>query len=322
MSRRSDILGKLRTIPRLPVAAVDCLRMLQDPEVAVEAIVPKIAHDPGLTAALLRVANSAAFAGYGECTTLRNALVRLGNERVRQVLVRAGLGPGGSRAIDGYGLAAGELLEHSMLVARGVVTLSKLLHVEPPAEAFTAGLLHNVGKLVMGTYLEVDGTAISHLAHAEHLSFDEAERMVLGIDHAEVGAELLKCWELPESIIAAVRWHHLPEHCSQPRLAAQLIHLSDSSVIREGVGAGVDGEFYPPSSETVETLRFTPTIAEELAKDLRSDRRRLGKMFGFETKPSLVTETAIPEGMDEEPVETARGPLAMQRLLGFMFQKR
>lgn len=321
MSRRADILNKITQVPRLPVAAIEALKALQDPENSVDAVVPTLAHDPGLTAAILRVANSAAFAGQRECTVLRDGLLRLGNERVRQVLVRAGLGPGAQKPLAGYGLAPGELLEHSKLVARGAVALGKLLRSPVAPAVFTAGLLHNIGKMVLGTWMEVDGIAIRHLAEAERLTFDEAERMVLGIDHAEVGAVLLESWGIPAEIVTAVRWHHLPEWGPEPRLAARLIHLADSVVIHEGVGAGVDGEFYPPCSETVEALRFTPSVALELARDLRADRKRLGRMFGFATPTQTQVEVVDPH-VDDSEATSERGPVMMQRLLGFMFARK
>lgn len=314
MTTRELILSKLDQIPRLPPAAVQAFRVLQDPDSSLEDVVPTLAHDPGLTAELLRLANSAAFASRFPCTTLKDAIVRLGKDNVRMVVVKAGLGPAAEQPLAAYGLGPGELLEHSMLVARATTQLAKVLKLDAPPSVFTAGLLHNIGKLVLGTWCQVDGTKIAKLAKLDVLSFDAAERELLRIDHAEVGAVLLERWGIPEEIVTAVRWHHQPEQCPHDRLGARLIHIADCLCIRHGIGAGVDGEFYPPNTETEQALGYEPETGDKLLRALQADRNRIVELFGF-TKKELAVELPPEE-------DTPRRPAKSGGLLGFLNPRR
>ena len=113
--------------------------------------------------------------------------------------------------------------------------------------AFTSGLLHDVGKILLGTFMEVDVEPIVHLAKTELISFNVAEQRVLGIDHAEAGAALLEAWELPELIIRAIRWHHTPEDYEGDPLVVDLVHVADALCLQGAIGAAgiramVEGE--------------------------------------------------------------------------------
>ena len=144
----------------------------------------------------------------------------------------------------------------------GATELSTSLGVAAPNYVFTAGLLHDVGKIVLGTFVEVDPAPILGLAFDQGLSFEEAEREVLGIDHAEVGAALLEHWGLPGPIAEAVRCHHHPAKVNGDPLVADLVHVADVLALMAGLGTGSDGLHYRPAAESLERLEVTNLVAE------------------------------------------------------------
>lgn len=261
--QRDAILAQVRSIPALPTAATRVIALLRDVDVDIAELLRAIEYDPGLTTNVLRLANSAYFAGPRMIGSLREAIVRLGMNRLFQLVVTTAITPFGRPEIKGYDLPAGKLLEHAMSVAVGSEELAAQLGVKAPDLTFTAALLHDLGKVVLGTFVDVDGPAIIELAYQRKLSFQEAEREVLGIDHAEVGAALLEQWSLPAAIVQVVRWHHEPERYEGDRLLCDLVHAADHLSLQSGIGVGIDGLNYHPSPQVFARLNIDETVSEK-----------------------------------------------------------
>jgi HD-like signal output (HDOD) protein len=144
VSQREEILAKIRDIPQMPAAVQQVMTLLQDEEADMGSISRIIELDPGLTANLLKAVNSSYFGGMRSISSVREAIVRLGANRVFHLAVSWGVAPHVRPAIRGYDLEAGELLRHSLAVALSSEGLAKCLMISPPPNIFTAGLLVNV----------------------------------------------------------------------------------------------------------------------------------------------------------------------------------
>lgn len=263
MSRREQILEKVSAIPSMPTAATRVIGLLQDPEVDINDLMEAIEYDPSLTSNVLKLANSAYFAGPRTIDSLRDAIVLLGMSRVFQLVITSAIIPIARSEVRGYDLPPGKLLEHCIAVAIASEELAGVLDMKPPVNTFTAGLLHDVGKIVLSTFLEIDAGPIIEIAYREGVSFEKAEAAVLGIDHAEVGAALLDIWKLPPGIVEVVRYHHQPQPIDGDTLTVDLVHVADHLCIESGLGAGgVDGLNYAPSPEATARLNLKPTVIE------------------------------------------------------------
>ncbi len=264
MSRRDEILASVTQAPALPVSAAHILPLLQDPDVGVSELRRAIEFDPGLTSNLLHMANSAYFGGRGEIGNVQQAIVRLGLKRVFNVVMAALVAPMARHPVQGYDLSAGALLKQSVMTAIVTETMSEAfdIKIDPSSYAFTSGLLHGIGKIVLGTFVEVDVEAILQLAYQEKLPFHVAERQVLGIDHPEAGAALLEQWHLPAGIVNAVRWHKDPDCFDGDRLVVNLVHLASHLAGESGIGAGLDGQNYAAARSALEQFPLTPAKAE------------------------------------------------------------
>ena len=259
---REMIIADLTTVPAMPSSITRVLSMLQDPEVEIRDLVDAIELDPGLTANLLRWANSAYFSSRMEITSVRDASVRLGLKRMNQLIITSVVAPIVGKKIQGYDLPPGSLLEHSVATAIGTNALAEQLRIELPDYAYTAGLLHDIGKIVLGNFIKVKAEPIVNLARQEGISFVEAERLVLGIDHAEVGSILLERWNIPNVIAQVVRWHHAPESFEDAQRVLDVVHVADCFSTQSGLGVGIDGLRYQPCEASVDRLHLTPRLVE------------------------------------------------------------
>ncbi|MBU8871310.1 MAG: HDOD domain-containing protein [Gemmatimonadales bacterium] len=265
MIDKSKILATIDSVPSLPSVVIQLRQYLNDPDVNFDQLAHVLQHDPGLTANILQLANSAYFGWSRSIKSVREAITRLGTDRVFQMVLCMSVAPLVRKPINGYDMDSNGLWEHSISTAICAEQLAIALNLEDTPEAFTSGLLHDLGKIVLGTFVEVDDEPIKEIVRSDNLAFNEAEQMVLGIDHAEAAGELLRVWNLPDEVVASARWHHEPSQAkAEHRQLTDLIHVADSLCIRTGWGMGQDGLLYKVDEEAFARLGITSSLAEEV----------------------------------------------------------
>lgn len=282
MTSREAILNSIFEVPALPVSAVKALQLIQDPDSSMQEIMRAVELDPALTSDMLRLANSAYFAGPRQISTLREAGVLFGTWRLQQIILASAVFPLARKPLQGYGMPAGRLVDHLMAVAIGAEQLAKALKIKAPHFTFTAGILHDIGKIVLGTFVEIDSEPLMRLAFKQQVSFEIAEQRVLGIDHAEAGAALLEYWRIPEHIVTAVRWHHDPSSNPADSLVSDLVHASDAICIACGLGIGIEGLNYQISPEVAARLQLKPEVIEQVSAALLNEFQAMQSTDGGE----------------------------------------
>lgn len=283
MSRRDEILERVRQIPALPVSAVDLLHRIEDPDVDLDDLTRAIELDPNLTSNLLRLANSSYFGTPRSIGSVRDGLVRLGLKNVHLV-VASEVAPIIGPEVTGYGLPVRQLWNHSLAVAVAATELATALGRSPTSHLFSAALLHDVGKIVLGTFLEVSGEAVVALAFSTGTSFEEAERKVLGTDHAEVGATLLEAWHLPPAILEAVRWHHDPDRVETETV--DLVHIANALCLMAGIGLGRGGLHYTVAQSALGRLEMAPEVGQGVVLHVLDRLAGLDGILAGRTQPS------------------------------------
>ncbi len=254
MTRTGEILDQIKMLPALPPSATEVVRLVQDPKADFSDISSIIEYDPSLTSNVLKFANSALFGGTGKIKSVKDATIRLGTKNIFQMVVASAIAPFANEKVSGYDLDKGALWEHSVAVATAVKVLAKELEMKVPEYVFTAGLVHDIGKIALGNFVEIDSEKIMSEAFNEGISFESAERNILGLDHAEVGAVLLESWNIPNEIVDVVRWHHDPSGPDETNPIIDLIHAADVMCMTAGIGAGTDGLNYTLSKESLDRL--------------------------------------------------------------------
>ena len=280
MSQREEILARVSTISALPTSATQMLALANNPDAQIEDVQRTVEYDPGLVTNLLRLANSAYFGTGGAINSVREAVVRLGFKRVFQIAMTSAVAPIAQKEIRGYDLPRNGLLRHSAATALAVEYLPKRLSMRVPDATYTAGLLHDLGKIVLGTYLEINSAPIVIKAYRESISFEIAEQMVLGTDHAEVGAALLEHWKLPRVVIDSVRWHHDPNKFPhEDKTVVDLVHLGEHVARICGTSSSTDGMNYAVCVESLDRLRVVPDVLELVAADVLGSLEDICSIF-------------------------------------------
>jgi putative nucleotidyltransferase with HDIG domain len=279
LDRKATILNKVRTVPAIPATASQVLQLIHNPDFVIEELIHLIEHDQVATANILRLANSAYFGRGTAIDSIREAIVRMGAQRIGQLLTVASVGPFAIRPLKGYDLPPGELWRHSVAVAITTDLLAKHLKLRMTGSAFTAGLLHDLGKVVLDVFIEADATTVKGLVYQENVSFVMAERQVLGIDHTEVGAELLQVWNIPRHLIDAVRWHHAPDAAPEISMACDLVHMADFVVFQNGIGVGIDGLSYGLSPKVKQRLQSAEDLMPEISEKLQEELESIEELF-------------------------------------------
>ncbi|HIJ65863.1 MAG TPA: HDOD domain-containing protein [Candidatus Hydrogenedentes bacterium] len=279
MNRREEVLSTLRAVPEMPIAVTKLIRLLEEPDVDINDIIKAIELDPGLTSNVLRLANSAYFGGPRTIGSLRDAIVRLGTNRVFQLVMASAISPLARPSVKGYDFPPGELLSHSIATAICTEQLAEVLGLKTPGHAFTAALLHDLGKIVLGTFIEVDARPISALASERNVSFEVAEKEVLGIDHAEVGEMLLDSWNLPHEITAVARWHHEPGEYDGDRLTVDMVHVANRLAIESGIGTSAANPHYHAQNTADERLGLREEQADTAVRSMLAALEEVRGLF-------------------------------------------
>lgn len=215
-----------RDLEPLPASVGRLASLVSDPDSDVKQVVDVIAFDQGLTARLLRMANSAMSASRRPISTVREAVVRMGSGAVLSLATGVHVKRRMNQAIPEYGLSEGELWRHSVAAALAAESLPACVRASVPAEAFTAALLHDVGKLVLCRFLYPEVSELLRSAHREaRLTRLQAEVEILHTHHGELGGIIAGQWRLPESIVRGITYHHIPDASRDP--ASDAVHVSN-----------------------------------------------------------------------------------------------
>jgi len=231
------VMAKVKKLPTFSTTLVRLWSVSRDERAGAADFEKVVRPDPSLTANLLRVANSAYFGLRCKAESVRQAVTLLGVKRVCEVATTVAFAPVIPERLPGYDVAATAFWSHCVAVAVFSERLAHELRAASPDLLFTAGLLHDIGKLAVGSFVAADQGKILARARGGE-SFIEAERAVLGIDHGELGAMMAQGWSLPPAVAAAARWHHRPAEAPEAeRQLVGLVHAADALAHSMGFGA-------------------------------------------------------------------------------------
>jgi HD-like signal output (HDOD) protein len=274
-------LERIADIPTLPAVLVQVWDLSTREETSAADLGRAMSADPGLTGAILRLANSAYFGFPRKIGTVTQAIVVLGFETVKSLAMGASvfraIRPGADAGLDPT-----DFFRHSLTAALGARMVMERHAPRSAGDAFSAGILHDLGRLVMAEFLTGSRAAVQALV-AEGSEPEAAEREVLGLDHAGIGAWFANRWSFPEELSAAIRWHHEPEAAESHRAIVAAAHLGD--VIAHRVGAGGSGRPGPPdpSPSAFATVRLDDAGFEAMidrARELRVDPEAVAVTLG------------------------------------------
>lgn len=260
-------------LPALPRAAAHIMAVIEDPRTTATSLEKALAMDQALTAKVLRIANSPFYGAVREIRTVSEAIVRLGFVAIRNwTLVTA------ARSIfltPGAGMLYRSIWKQSVLSAMAAQLVAQVAQGREPESVFIGGLMQNIGQLVLArSHPELFQEILSDSAR-EQKPYHEVERRMLGFDHGELGALLIREWNLSAELEEAVRWHHRYDHedAHNGRMAA-MIALGEEIAACSGAEAGSEQDTGPPTSEAARFLGLTQAQLADLhrrAQELHID---------------------------------------------------
>lgn len=241
---------EIQQLPALSVIVSEVLALIDRGDVELTVLMQKIGQDQALTARVLRVVNSPFYGFSRHIGSLKDAGMMLGVHTLRNIVMAAGImghfPPGEDRDFDRL-----SFWQHA--IGTGVATRVLAGHCGLDEEtAFSAGLLHDIGKLVMAVYFPADFDQVLAWRDEQDCLLKDAEQAVLGFDHSLVGARVAQKWKLPEAIIEAIQHHHVPDSVADIPFAT-LVHVAD--ILCRGLEIGHGGDTLMPTLDVAAMQR-------------------------------------------------------------------
>lgn len=222
---RELLMSTVRELPALPAVVMELIELLGAEDVAIDQLAQRISHDQAIAAKTLRLANSSFYGVSRQVKSITDAIPVLGLRTLRTVVTAAAL-TGSFKPQAGSGFDFKAFWRHSIGTAVCAKLLAEARRLDPET-AFTLGLLHDIGRLVLAScFPQAFGQMLSH-QHEQDAGTLESERSILGIDHAEVGALMAEHWRFSPDLVDAIRHHHAPPPSAGPSLAG-VVHVADN----------------------------------------------------------------------------------------------
>jgi putative nucleotidyltransferase with HDIG domain len=278
-----EIINKVKNLPPISQAALKLVNLLEQASISNDEIVHVIKCDNVLTAKLLRACNSPYFGLDEPVASVDQAVLMLGHQQILHIVLTLAFGSAMVVPLPGYAVEANELWRHSLITATAaeiVAANAYDMNVETPV-AFTVGLLHDIGKLVMSQALTPEVQAeIRQLVEQQGCSRPEAETKILGTDHGEIGACLLRSWNLPEEILEAVANHHKPVCKPRPQLSV-ITHVANCLAHLVGSAPGWDGFATRVDPQASEVLNLDEARLEGMVANVREAFERVDQFMAM-----------------------------------------
>lgn len=238
---KDDLARAVEEVRPIPQIALKIIRMLREGDYDIDDVAMEIRQDQVISAKVLRLANSA-FVGAGSAIdSIDRALIVLGEKKLFQVVLSATVEMlFTSTRTGGYSLCKGGIFHHALGAAMTAHEISVFTGRCEPDIAYTAGLLHDIGKIVLDQYVIVNAPFFYRSVQDKPVDLCTLEKVRFGVDHQEIGAILAEKWELPDILVDSIKNHHRPEFFQVDRELVSIVYLADLLVARFRVGYQLD----------------------------------------------------------------------------------
>lgn len=232
-----NLIHRVDALPEVPQVAFRVIQLLNIPDTAVSQLAELIGADQALTAKLLRLCNSAYYGLSRKVTTVPEAIMIVGFSAVKSMVLMITTQSTMNKGLLGYKIKPGEFWRHSLGTAESARLIARKCKDPREEESFTAGLIHDIGKMVLNQCALPEVYRATNLMQKEKISIYAAEARVLGFNHAEAGATLADRWKFPPLLVNAIRYHHEFENLTDDNLpfiiaianvTAELLHQETS----------------------------------------------------------------------------------------------
>ncbi len=258
-----DLVSGVVRLVSLPEVCIRVNEMLEDPRVNANDIGKVIAQDTGLTARLLKIVNSAFYGFPSRIETVSRAVTVIGLRELRGLVLAAS-------AVEAFSKIPNDILNmvkfwrHSVYCGVVAQLLAEKCHVLHSERLFVAGLLHDIGKLILCHRMPEEMREVANRLKHEDRPDYEIEREIFGFDHSEVGGELLKVWQMPKTLAESVRYHHYPNEANEAIMDVCLVHIANGMTLVAEQGLELESSSEEIMPYAWQTTKLSPEIMDEV----------------------------------------------------------
>ena len=265
------ILRDVKDLPPMPKVILKAQQMMADPDLDVKAVASVIETDQAIAVKVLRLANSTYYGLSGKVSSIQHAFVVLGYKTLGQILSIASFSTFMGKSLPGYGFESEDLMRHSLAVALSSKVIAEKIGSSLASEAHTAGLIHDIGKIILDKYIIEKKETFKTFLENEQRTFLNAEQKIIGFDHAEIAFEICKKWNIPNTMTQAIKYHHYPSSSQKDELS-YILHLADYIAAKIGGGYDSDDLLYQLEEGTMNYLSIrykdVSTIMSEVIESI------------------------------------------------------
>ena len=253
LNLEKKILRDVKDLPPMPKVVLKAQQMMADPDLDVKGVARLIETDQVITIKVLKLANSTYYGLSGKVSSIQHAFVVLGYKTMGQILSIASFSNFMGKSLPGYGFESEDLMRHSLAVALSSKVITEKIGSNLVNEAHTAGLIHDIGKVILDKYIIEKKEAFKTFLEDEQRTFLSAEKKIIGFDHAEIAFEICKKWNIPNAMTQAIKYHHYPSFSQKDELP-YILHLADYIATKSGGGYDSDDLLYQLEEGTMNYL--------------------------------------------------------------------
>lgn len=262
--RLRKVVDRISGLPTLPTMLANINRLMSNPRTSAKEVAQLISRDPAITSKILRVVNSSFYGFPNRITTITHAIVILGFNTIKSIVLSSTVFEvfkGGTNESD---FDRHDFWKHSIGVGAAAKVIAKRLGYSSLEEFFIAGLLHDLGKVIVDQFLHDEFVQILDTVKRKDCLLVQAEEEVLGCTHAELGSWLFQKWNLSKGLVDATAFHHNPTLAGDSIKPTAVIHIADIVCRAMRMGSGGDRKIPALSEAAWEALELPVSSLESI----------------------------------------------------------
>jgi putative nucleotidyltransferase with HDIG domain len=281
MSIVDKLLEEIDNLTPIPAIVNQILELIEKENFNMEKLSEIILFDPSITGNLLKVCNSAYYSLNRKIESVHEAISILGLDEVVKIVILKSGATNLQKPQEGYDLNAGELWKHSVSSAIIAKDLAKKKNIENPQMIFTSALLKDIGKIILNQFVGESFLKIHGLVKNKNYSFMEAEKKIIGVNHAELGEKVAKMWGFSDKMIEIIGNHHLTKKPVKAKMETYTVMIADNICMMMGLGIGADGLAYRFHEKALKALDISAMELQQIIADFSDNYKNVENLLNI-----------------------------------------